>query len=384
MFRKLVFINFHLSLFFLFGNFFINGQHNSLSRPGGFSEYIFQRCWVIPEDLNSQIASDNENTLFISLSDGTIKALDLKGDEIWKTNLGGEIVSPLQYQNDKIFVISQTSMLLQETDIKDRTNTFTISALDKESGISIWKKEYRSMQIPKLSAFKDRLLIVTSEKSTNGIVSIINFVEENFGKSLFHKGYNFEVLQIFNARDENRQNIMLLTSLQTIASISLFEGETTFSKTVTDYVQAGTYFNRGVLLADKRGNINFVDSSGAEQQFKIKFGAGISSVTHYKNSILVTSLDNFFYSLAEDGRRLNWKRRFAGRITEKPIIREDAIFAYSQGDSVLYILNHGDGRVLNRVSVTNKKEINGFPVLLKNFLFIMTNGGLEAFSSREC
>lgn len=384
MFRKFVFINFHISLFVLFGIFFINGQHNSISRSDTYSEYTFQRCWLIPADSSSQIASDNDSLFYISFSDGTIKALDLKGKEIWKTNLGGKIVFPLQYHNNKLFVVSQANVLLQETDEKNGINSFTISALDKESGISVWKKDYRSAQRPRLSASKDRLIIVTSEKSSNGIVSIIDVVEEQFGKSLFHKGYNFDVLQIFKSRDDNGQYIKMLTSLQTMASISLFDGETTFSKTEADHFQAGTNFNRGVLLADKRGHINFIDSSGTKQEFKLKFGAGISSVTHHKNSILVTSLDNFFYSVSEDGRRLNWKRRFAGRITEKPIIRQDMIFAYAQGDSVLYILNHGDGKVLNRVSVTDKKEIIGFPVLLKNFLFIMTNGGLEGFSSKEC
>jgi hypothetical protein len=381
MLRELVFSSFKLFILILVGNFFLKGQE-----PKSFLNVPFQICWELPERSAIPIASDNVSKIFIPLSDGIIKTIDINRNEVWKTDVGGEILDHLLHQNRTLYVTSKVSVVPVKHTAAPQDNTYSILALETSSGISKWKKEFRSEKIPLLSLQSDRLVVILAENTSSlgKSSSSFNVLDINTGDTIFEKSFVFDVKQFFSTSDGNSENIVILTSLNSIISFSVLDGKTVRYYTSLKGIQTGATSNTGILLSNDRGSIYLLSSIGEEIKFRIKFGARVTSITHQKDSILISSLDNFIYSVSSDGKRINWKRRFPGRVIERPIITPDTIITYSQGDNSLYFLNYNNGKVFNQVTVADKEEIFGSPILLKNFVIVATSRGIKAFSSGSC
>lgn len=390
MFWKLIFSAFKASVLVLVLSFFLSGQELN-----SFPQSPFLNCWEMPENLAANVASDNDNKIFLPLSNGIIKAIDIYKNEIWKTEIGGEVVIQPSHRGKNLYVLSKTDTVEGENTEGIYISRYSITALDKDSGITKWKKDFKSEQIPMLSSKKGALIIIQNRGFSNSTAdnSSLSVLDENTGDVLLERNYNFGVKQVFNAwsekgekgeKSEKNENILMLTSLNSIATFSISNGKTLLVNLSTKNIQEGTVFEKGILVSNDRGNVYFIDSKGNEHEFKIRLGARAASITYYKDSLLISSLDNFVYSLSLDGRKINWKRRFSGRITEKPIVNQNAVVIYSQGDNSLFILNYDDGKVINRVTVTDKEEITGEILLLKRLLVVMTSKGIKVFSSDRC
>jgi hypothetical protein len=379
MFRGPVFSSFKLFILILAGNFFLKGQESNsvLNTP-------LQVCWDLPGRIAVNIASDNAKNIFIPLSNGVIKTININKVEVWKADLGGEIVNQPIYQKRTLYVTSK--VISTNHTIKTGDITYSILALDTGSGISKWKKEFRSERVPILSLRGDRLVVILAGSTGNSgeSTSRFNIIDTNTGNTIFEKSYVFGIKLFLNAFDEKTENIVILTTLNSIFSFSTLDGKTASFRTSLRGTQTGAVSDTGILLSNDRGIVYLITLTGEENKFKIRFGAGVTSIAQQKESILISSLDNFIYSVSLDGRRVNWKRRFPGRIIEKPITTPENIIAYSQGDNSLYFLNYDNGKMFNRVTVGDEEEIIGSPILLKNLLIVSTSKSIKLFSSGTC
>jgi len=386
MFRELIFSGFKLFTLILFCSIFLMGQElgSILSAP-------FQICWESPDRITAKIASDKEKTLFIPLPNGIIKAIDTNKNEIWRADLGGEIMAHPFYQTKTLYAVSKihespTGQTKETKETGDINTEYSISALDTDSGISKWKKEYRSETIPALSLQSGRLAIILTGKASdsNGRVLSLDVLDKNTGDTILKKNYGFGVKQFFNTATEDNENIVALSSSNSIISFSILDGKTKSFNISIKSIQTGATSGTGLLLSNDRGNIYLIDSTGLETKFKIRLGARITSFALHRSSILISSLDNFIYSISSDGKQINWKKRFAGRIIEKPIIYLDAVIAYSQGDNSLYFLNYDNGKIINRITVADGEEIIGSPIFFNNLLIVSTSKSIKAFSFGSC
>jgi hypothetical protein len=384
MFRKLILLDYKLLFLILICNIFLRGQGLNFT-----TNNPYQFCWESTEKTAAKIASDNDSKIFIPLTTGVIMTIDTNNNKIWVADIGGEIVSQPVYQDKIIYVLSKlkkTPKNAKEADDAAEDIIYSISALDKDSGISKWKKEFKSIQIPALFPQKGRLLVVLVRKAAglNEYISNFNVLDGQTGSTVFEKDFDFEVKKFFNTTNENSQHIVISTSSNSIISFSVLDGTISFSGTSVNGIQTGTVFNNGILFSNERGNIYFVDPAGKENEFKIRFGARVNNIIYHMDSILISSLDNFVYSVSLDGKKINWKRRFAGRIVERPVINQNVAIAYSQGDNSLYFLNYEDGKVLNRITLTGQEEVIGEPLLLTNLVIVTTSNGIKAFGTDNC
>lgn len=381
MFRKLILSGCQLFIFILVCVTFFRGQelNSILHNP-------FQKCWESPEKTSTTVASDNESNIFIPLFTGIIKAIDLNKNEAWRTDIGGEILSPPIYHARTLYILSKLNERSAGRNNEAANAKYSITSLDADSGIAKWKKTYRSKKIPTMTLQKDRLLIVLTEnaKGSGEKHSNFNVLDALTGNLIFEKNHSFEIKQIFNTANENGENIIILSSLNSIISFSILDGKIITSATSIKNIQTGAVFNKGVLLSNDRGGIYFVNPKGEENEFKIRLGAGTTSIAQHKNSILISSLDNFIYSLSTDGKQIKWKKRFAGRIIEKPILLPDTVIAFSQGDNSLYFLNSNNGKTFNRIDLSSEEEIIGSLLLLNKLIVVSTNKGIKVFSSSGC
>lgn len=382
MFRDFTLLSFKLVILILVCSFFLRGQA-AVSTPNK----SFQNCWTLSARLANRVASDNDNKIFIPLQNSILKAIDTDNNELWSTQPGGDIIAQPIYQDETLYVLSKISISFGGRNKPDRF-VYSVSALDTNSGISRWRKEFGSETIPNLFSQKGRLIVYLNQKVENSGESIASFhiLDEQTGNLVFEKNYDFEVKEIFSASGKlkEEEKIIMLTSENSVASFSPADGRLVKLNTAIKKIRTVSTYRNGFLLSDESGYIYFVQPSEGENKFKIRFGASVTNMTTYKESILISSLDNFIYLVSSDGKQLVWKRRFAGRITEKPIIDSDTVVVYSQGDSSLYFLNYEDGKVFNRITIADDEEIIGNPLLLNNFVVLTTSKGLKAFSSEVC
>lgn len=374
MLRKLTISNLYCFIFILFGIQFLQAQKLNLA-----ANTPFQKCWEVTTTLSNNLASDNEAQIYLPIFPGQIKTLGVNKNENWKIDLGGEIINRPLYQNKMLYVLSKITNQARELG----NIAYFISAINTNSGITEWKKEYVSEKIPIVFLQKSNLIIILAELTHSLDEQSSKFIvlDINTGQPILEKTYNFIVKQFFNGSNED---LTFLTSKNSITSFSISDGELLSFNISLKNIESGSTYEDGVLLSDNKGSLYFIDSSGKENKFKIRLGAKITHISLYNNRFLISSLDNFIYSVSADGKQINWKKRFAGRIIEKPIVEQNTVIAFSQGDNSLYFINFDDGKVFNQITVSSGEEIIDSPVLLNNFVIITTNKGIRAYSSDNC
>ncbi len=374
MLRKLTISNLYCFIFILFGSWFLQAQKLNLA-----GRTPFQKCWEVTTTLSRNLASDNEAQIYIPIPLGQITTLGVNKNEIWNIDLGGEIINRPLYQNKILYVLSKISNQERESG----GITYFISAINTNSGIAEWKKEFISEKIPIVFLQKSNLIVILAELTHSLDEQSSKFIvlDTNTGQPILEKTYNFIVKQFFNS---SNKDLIFLTSKNSITSFSISDGELISFNTSLKNIESGSAYESGVLLSDNKGSLYFIDSSGKENKFKIRFGAKITHISLYNNKFLISSLDNFIYSVSADGKQIDWKKRFAGRIIEKPLVEQNTVIAFSQGDNSLYFINFDDGKVFNRITVSSGEEITGSPVLLNNFVIITTNKGVRVYSSDNC
>ena len=378
MFRGSGFSTLPILIIFLFCNSFLSGQAELIANPP------YQSCWGLTERVTNKIASDNENKLFIPNSSGSIKTIDVNKNEIWSFELGGEIASQPIYKDKTLYVLSKVNKSIDREMEETDTVDYFISAINAESGISIWRKEYKSKQTPILLARQDKIIVfLNNYKSTRIDELSLSFITLNASKGdeVFERNYNFNIKLFYEISDED---IVILTSANKIVFFSTINGDlTSFNGSAGD-IQTGAVFNKGLILTDDKGILYFIDPTGRKSRLKIRFGAKITHIVFLRDNFLITSLDNFIYLISADGRKIIWKKRFAGRIVEKPTVIQNAIIAFSQGDNSLYFINPDDGKVFSRITVSEGEEIIESPLILNNLIIVTTNSGIKTFSSGKC
>lgn len=376
--KKYIFVISQLSILVLFCISFLRGQElNSIPGPP------FQNCWELSETIVNKVASDNVSKIFIPISYGTIKTLDTSKNEIWSISLGGEIIAQPIYRDKSLYILSKVSKSSNENIKEQDSAIYFISAVNTESGTSKWRKEYSSKRTPILFSQRDKLIIGLDKDLNHPSRHNLNLIilDAHTGDVILERNYDFSVTQYYNIPDEN---IVMLISTNSRASFSTLDGEFVSFNSSIENIKTGSAYSGGIILSDNKGILYFVDSTGKENRLKIRFGAKVTDIAFYNDKFLISSLDNFIYSVTLDGKQINWKKRFPGRVVEKPVISQNTIIAFSQGDSSLYFINFDDGKVFNRITIPDGEEIIGSPVALNSFVIVTTNKGIRAYSSDNC
>jgi len=113
----------------------------------------------------------------------------------------------------------------------------------------------------------------------------------------------------------------------------------------------------------------------------VRFGGEIFSLSLVPAGVLVSSLDNFVYLISLQKRKKIWKRRLAGRILAKPLIRDNfGVFVTTVGNSAI-ILDLSNGKIVNQISLPDDSFTLSEPVTVDKSLVFSTSKGIFAFSS---
>jgi outer membrane protein assembly factor BamB len=334
----------------------------SLIAGGGLSVSAFQtdgareikpwekpipQCWSYEAEilLNIPLVSNAKGFLFIPLSDGAVAAVDTAtGKQTWHTGLGGEIQAIGSLENGKLVVMTQ-----QEGEQKDNVSLF-LQALSDESGITAWRRE----------------LDLSGKFFLLGKANSVFVIGEEGGVTAFNAASG-EILWQSNAGGKlaaapvlSEKSLIIGTADKKLLEISAENGKIlqTYSASATPGGPIAVT-NEAIVYSDQIGNIYALRLSNGEFLWKARAGAEVTDISVTEQGVLVSSNDNFAYMLSPNRGDRKWKRKFSGRLTGKPVLRENyGLFVTAAGKEAV-VLNLSNGKFVNNVSLLNEAFFTG-------------------------
>ena len=353
-----------------------------------------QNCWTY-SFLNKSIqniASDNEQNLYLSFTNGEIISVNTNsGDLIWKTDLGGKIISETHIDTKNIYLVSTNhSKIFSEPNADaamnaNSKNEIKIRSLIKTTGLTSWE-----IKLPAASNRQSENVFLIG--SSNDIIVIekqgkIFRINKNSGQIIWQVEINIELstnpilvsdMIIFGTFD--KQIILFPLENKKISKIKTSSAPN---------VLFTNDFDRNIIWGDKKGFLNSANFAVESEKYfkknwKFRNGGEISHIVKTKEGLLITSFDNFVYLISEKNGELIWKRRFSGRIAFEPLI--DGKFAVINvvGDSSAYILENSGGKIVNKIYVENNNFFTAPALKIKNKIIFPTYRGLLSFSQKGC
>jgi outer membrane protein assembly factor BamB len=324
----------------------------------------FRQCWNYDSNksISHDIASDNEQ-IFIPYDLGILESVSTSnGDVLWKTELGGEIVSKIIADEKRIYVLNNSA----ET---NNPKIYVLRSINTATGITNWSKSTNLDSEPNLYIFGQFLLLTTAKGH------IIAVDKEN-GTKLWESNTN----QNSTGSANFSNTIVFGTSDKKLLLISSLSGGITKEITTNSFPSNALLLNsERIFWGDKKGFLNSSDISLGKLVWRRRFGGEISSLTDTAEGILISSLDNFIYLLSKNGGKIIWKRRLAARVTEKPFIKDNILVVFAFGESTALFIELKSGKVINNLTLSDANYFVGNPVYAGELLVFPTLKGLYAF-----
>jgi len=360
--------------FFILTNFSIIAQQNIKSVETINPAFPLKICYEVQHDKIESIASDKKKGLTIAYQGGKIAKTGLqKNSIIWLSELGGEIVSDLIFEEKKIYLITKVVEVNFEKrkDKNKRKVNFILWSLNAETGVTNWRFLFTSTGYVFLNSYQDKIYL--TEKDGNIISIRKNDAQIVWSRKLTHEISSPPSLL------ETKIYVSLIDN--SILALSTDNGEI-----VTKL--SGLHSPASFLIADvnklfwgeTKGSVNLINTSRNSYIWNMRYGGEISSITLTRNGILVTSLDNFAYLVSLQGGKKIWKRRLAGRISVKPLIVGDFLIFITEVNSNVTIMDLKNGKVVNQISLAGKGFILATPLIISNLMVVLTNKGIFAFA----
>jgi outer membrane protein assembly factor BamB len=303
------------------------------------------------------------------LDDGTLVAIEASGGKIvWRSQLGGEIVSNTLFEDNKLFLVNKI--------IVENEPEFVLRAISATTGLTLWQKNLSLNDSSRIfvSANNNSIVIVSE---TGQILS----ADKTAGAEIWRKELQ---TQITAAPLLFENKIFIGTIENKIAAFSAAGGESVSTLNLRNS-PTGNFFvsASAIIVGDRAGSVSAFRVADRKLLWKARAGAQIVDITEISGNFLISSNDGFVYLLAaKTGDRIR-KRRLPGRLIVKPVVRQKfALLQTIDGTSAL-ILDLDNGKLVNQISFNDNVFSANNALFLHERVVISTNKGLLAFGD-EC
>ncbi len=308
---------------------------------------------------NLNIASDNER-LFIPLTNKIITLNASDGNIIWETEIKGLINGKLLLENGLLLVSSE------QTDQKKSLLTI----LDSKTGIPSKQINLESFPASIQTVFNGNLII-----SNSNSINAINLNNED----LIFKSDTLN--KIFFISSPENSSIYLGSKNRTLIELSLADGSILRQFNINGYpayISHSRNFEQ-IIIGYKDGTVNSFDNK-LKKNWDLKFGGEITDIKNFKENLLISSKDNFMYSVkAVKGNNI-WKLKLPGRIVSSVLINQETLLIVSFGSESAILINPQNGRMINKIDFEKDTYFVSQPVYINDKVIIPTNRGIKAFS----
>ncbi len=335
----------------------------------------FNRCWFYPTILGGvlNIASDNNYSLYVSLSDGKLLSINSKtGEKSWETELGGDIVSLPLIDRKNVFIATKQSDKLSNN-VKKAFRTVMIHSLGKTTGLVEWQikltasgnvymYDSENFIIP-VFANGDVYSIAKADGRTEWIKSLVSEVSSRpLGKK------SEIILGTFDKR-------ITVLSLNSGKPIKKFEIPVTAAIIIEDTT------GNNLIVGDKKGILWSLNKKKNTRNWSYRLGAEISSVKPTVKGLLISSFDNFAYLISEESGKLIWKKRLPGRIAAEPQIKDNFLIITSVDESEALVIELSSGKLVNKIILGEDENFfTGEATQSKNLFVYITHRGILGFT----
>lgn len=327
----------------------------------------FKKAWEYrTADALALPAAVDGSRVFLPLNGGRVVCLDrLTGSLLWSSEPGGSITQEIAVSEKLMYVATR----------KEPDATGSLRALDKETGLTLWWKDYDDHFTGPIHIEQGRLFAGTSG---GALVALATDGGEIIWKAPTQDVVRGRVLvkgtTIYFGSDDGAlrgvdagsgREVWRFQSGARIRGMPATDGET-------------IYFGSG------DGYAYAVDLKTAKPKWKSRTGAAIEAPPMLvEDKLIVASFDNFVYGLSRFSGDRIWKTRLGDRITAQPIVDGHwAIVAPFRGDQVV-MLSLSDGRRIGRYQLDEGDEIVAAPVYYDGTLFVARDKGLVVAASKR-
>jgi outer membrane protein assembly factor BamB len=291
------------------------------------------------------------------------------------SNLGGEIVSDLIFEDGRVYLITEVFEAASEKDKendggKQRIN-YILWSLNAETGLTEWQLSFTSNDSVFLDSYRDKIFLIAKDGTVSSIkkndaqkISSKNLARgisspPNFYENKIYIGT--EDNSILTVSADNAEIVSKIPTLQSPAAILIAAGDKLF-------------------WGERKGFVNLFDTKSNSRVWSVRYGGEISSLTLVPDGILVSSLDNFVYLISPRKGTKIWKRRLAGRISAEPLIISNFAVVVTAVDNNAVVLDLRNGKIVNQISLADIGFILSKPVIADKSLVFSTNKGIFGFS----
>ncbi len=356
------------SILTISGTFYQTAAQSSESSPVKLtkcSEYHIEG--PVAEALNA-----DAQRVYVGTADGSVLALNSNiSSSVWRTELGGEIVSNIVSAEMGMFVVSNPVKVAESASAES-----ILRSLSKETGVPNW-----AIRLP----FSERVFLGTVE-GTIVVVSVDGWIAGVAAQTGRVRWQTPSFGRITARPTFSAHGIAFGTSEKQMFFVSLETGEVVF-KGSTDFIPTAiTNPSPELLVAgDERGNVLSIGIPGGKNIWKFKSGAAISFVQVSKEGLFITSLDNFIYLISMYNGDVIWKRRLPGRVIEGGLIIEGFVAVLIYGENSAFLIDSKKGKIVDQLAQNDKNFVNQVPVPIRNSgLLTTTSDAVTLYSIKDC
>ncbi|HEX8737284.1 MAG TPA: PQQ-binding-like beta-propeller repeat protein [Pyrinomonadaceae bacterium] len=331
----------------------------------------FQKCWEFETAQMSAFPpeSDERQTIFQTLADGTLLAIDAAGGKtLWRSQFGGEIVSNTLFEDNKLYLVNKI--------IDENAPEFVIRSVSAATGLTQWQKNLSLDDSSRIFISANGLSIVLVAETGQ-----ILFLDKSGGAEIFRKDLQTEI----TAAPLLFENRVFIGSVENkLTAFAANGGESVFNLNLKN-PPTGNFFvsAAAIVVGDRGGNVSAFRSVDRKSLWKARTGAQIVDITEVSGNFLISSNDGFVYLLAaRTGDRL-WKKRLPGRLIGKPLVYQNFVLLQTIDGVAALILDLNNGKPVNQILFSESVVSANSALFVHGRVIIPTNKGLLAYGS-EC
>ena len=139
-----------------------------------------------------------------------------------------------------------------------------------------------------------------------------------------------------------------------------------------------------LIVGDERGNLTSFIGSTEKVKWKFRSGGEISAIITLDDHILVTSHDNFAYSLVPRNGSVAWKRRLSGRVSRIATFEDRYVFMSGFDDHGAVVADLANGRVAGQIVLGDDESLSQNPIAASGLIAVLTSDSIRTFSFNGC
>jgi outer membrane protein assembly factor BamB len=331
----------------------------------------FKRSWQYLTDSAAMLPPTLDALrIYLPLSGGRVVCLNLDtGSLFWSTEAGGVISAPIAVGEKAAYIVARKT-----TDDGTDAGAY-LRAVDKETGLTLWAKDYARAFTSPLTIARGRIYAGSADGSLYAL-------SDDNGEIIWRA----ETQDVVRGRALVTDGVIYFGSDDgALRGVEPEQGREVFKFQTNGKIEGRPATDdNAIYFGSADGYVYSLDLRAGKLRWRSRTGAAVeASPIPAGDIILVASFDNFVYALARANGDRIWKRRLDNRIVADPLVEGDAtMIAPHRGDYVAVFLN-ADGRPVNYYQLERGTEIIARPIFSDDRLVLATDKGLIVATAQQ-